>query len=676
MSFTLPEAMPTGTEELAALLEQAKAEASAFSTAVSGGKSLSDEELAQLRYVVEALATIGTAYDEAFAADQARADEIAGLLAQAAGPEDEEDDEVEEPADESEEESVVEEATAIAEEAASAVVATAGKSVAKRTSFAGTQRGKAPAIPRGTGSPADVGFEMVPGTRGYQSGFVGYRVIAEAIDSVRGGHRPRSNRDARGDYATQALFTLQRDVKEIHDPHELVAEIERVTAPDMLRNPTFNAQGALTAAGGWCAPSETLYDFCEVPVASDLIALPEITIRRGGVRWPVEPDLSEIFESFEFFFTEPELEAVDGNGDPTAIKTCVEIPCPDEFEEIRLNAVGYCVEAGILQTQGWPELIDWFMRSLVQEHFRALSRRTILNMVSGSDPVIIPAASQIAAGSSILNSLALMATNLRLDKGLARTATIEGVAPSWLHEVVRADLANQQGTDSKNVTDAQIDGWLTARNIRLQFVADWQTRGTGQPGNMATVEYPGTVQVLLYPAGTWFRALSNVIEFGVLYPRELLQINRYTRFFTEDAYAVAKRCNRSIVVTVPICPNGAFGEQDAITCNSPADEVQTLTITGTPTGGTFTLEFESETTTAIAYNATAATVIAALEALPNISAGAVTGTGGALPGTPVVITFAGNRADSAQTLIVADGALLTGGTTPAATVVQTTQGGS
>ena len=304
-----------------------------------------------------------------------------------------------------------------------------------------------------------------------------------------------------------------------------------------------------------------------MPNASDLISLPDVTINRGGIRWPVEPDLTEVYESFEWYFTETELEAVDsGDGSPTAVKTCVDIPCPDEFQEIRLNAVGYCVEAGILQTQGWPELIQWFMQSLAQEHMRAISRRTILDMVSGSTAVGVTSGTTIGVASSVLNSLALHATNLRLNRGLARTATIEGVAPSWLMEVLRADLAMQEGVSGLSITDAQVSAWLATRNIALQLVGDWQTRSADLPGNLATTAWPAEVSILLYPAGTWFRSLSPVIELGTMYPKEQLQVNRYTAFFTEDAIAVAKRCNASLNVTIPICVSGAIGERVSVIC--------------------------------------------------------------------------------------------------------------
>jgi hypothetical protein len=103
-------------------------------------------------------------------------------------------------------------------------------------------------------------------------------------------------------------------------------------------------------------------------------------------------------------------------------------------------------------------------------------------------------------------------------------------------------------------------------------------------------------------------------------------------------------------------------------------EVQTLAVTGTPTGGNFKLQFKGQRTAAIAHNAAAAAVVAALEALSNIGSGGVTATGGALPGTDVVITFAGARAARAQPLITVVESALTGGTTPAAAVTETTPG--
>ena len=94
------------------------------------------------------------------------------------------------------------------------------------------------------------------------------------------------------------------------------------------------------------------------------------------------------------------------------------------------------------------------------------------------------------------------------------------------------------------------------------------------------------------------------------------------------------------------------------------DEQQTVRVTGA-TAGTFTLTFDGQTTAPIAYNATAAQIDAALEALSNIEADEIQTSGG---GTRCVSTanvnvfFRRGKQQSNQTQITADGAGLTGGT--------------
>ena len=70
-----------------------------------------------------------------------------------------------------------------------------------------------------------------------------------------------------------------------------------------------------------------------------------------------------------------------------------------------------------------------------------------------------------------------------------------------------------------------------------------------------------------------------------------------------------------------------------VTGSARVNDVQTLSLSGNPTGGTFTLSFGGQTTAAIPFNATAAQVQAALQALSSIGAGNVACAGGPLPGT-------------------------------------------
>lgn len=104
------------------------------------------------------------------------------------------------------------------------------------------------------------------------------------------------------------------------------------------------------------------------------------------------------------------------------------------------------------------------------------------------------------------------------------------------------------------------------------------------------------------------------------------------------------------------------------------NEVQTVTITGTPTGGSFTLSYDGAESGAIAYNATASAVATALAAVTGLSADSVSVTGGPGPGTPYVVTFVGPLAAQNVSTLVGDGAALTGGTSPDVTVDVTTPG--
>lgn len=119
-------------------------------------------------------------------------------------------------------------------------------------------------------------------------------------------------------------------------------------------------------------------------------------------------------------------------------------------------------------------------------------------------------------------------------------------------------------------------------------------------------------------------------------------------------------------------PAGGIGEW-----KPELSEVQTITVTGTPTGGTFTLTYGGQKTASINYNDSAATVQTRLRALSTIGGTNVTVTGGPGPGTPWVVTFAPGFPDAgdAGPITVTDKAF-TGGTSPDATVAETVKGTS
>lgn len=99
------------------------------------------------------------------------------------------------------------------------------------------------------------------------------------------------------------------------------------------------------------------------------------------------------------------------------------------------------------------------------------------------------------------------------------------------------------------------------------------------------------------------------------------------------------------------------------------NELQTVTISAT--GGTFTLTYSGQTTSAINYDASAEDVQTALVALNNIEPGEVQV---AKIGSVYSITFLGNLGGTNVSALTGDGASLTGGTEPRLVIATVTDG--
>lgn len=100
------------------------------------------------------------------------------------------------------------------------------------------------------------------------------------------------------------------------------------------------------------------------------------------------------------------------------------------------------------------------------------------------------------------------------------------------------------------------------------------------------------------------------------------------------------------------------------------NEQQLVTISNA-TSGTFTLTYSGQTTGAIAWNAAASAVQTAIQALSNVGAGNATVTGSA--GGPYTVTFAGTLADTNVAQMTASAGSLVGSSPTA--VVTTATGG-
>jgi len=129
---------------------------------------------------------------------------------------------------------------------------------------------------------------------------------------------------------------------------------------------------------------------------------------------------------------------------------------------------------------------------------------------------------------------------------------------------------------------------------------------------------------------------------------------------TVDAFGVEVETFRGI----PMVDLGEKAGSSALIIPNLAagtNEQQTVTKSGTVSSGTYTISFQGQTTAAIAYDATAAAVVTALNLLSNIDSGDVTQSGGPVSTTPMVLTFAGRYAGVDVPMITVNSSALVGG---------------
>jgi hypothetical protein len=449
---------------------------------------------------------------------------------------------------EDEEEQAVEEPEAVVEEQPEAVAASGTRAPA-RTSPRIALAGRRPAQPaKPTRAPMQI--TAAADVAGFATGsqISDMAALANAVVArTRGFAQPAGQPGGLMQNYAVASFYKQFDKQAIIDKG-MADDMDAISyAVDQKRLPGQS----LTASGGWCSPSETLYDFCVSATAEGLVSLPEVQANRGGVKFTSGPDFATLYTSTGFQQTE--AQAIAGTA-----KSCYEVVCPS-FTEVRLDAIGLCIKVPILTNATYPELVQNTIAQSLLAHQHRVSAYAIGKMVTASGSAVVPA---VVGGAAVntLDGLELVAQGIRQDYRLPFDATIEGVAPFWLKGAIRADLANRSGVDFLAVSDATITGYLAERNIVLQWVYNWQALAANEEG------YPTTAQVMLYPAGTFVKATTDVINLSAVYDAASLNVNTYTGLFMEEGIAVFKRCWTSKLVTLNVCASGQTGANSGTAC--------------------------------------------------------------------------------------------------------------
>jgi hypothetical protein len=350
------------------------------------------------------------------------------------------------------------------------------------------------------------------------------------------------------------IATIRKDypadliARQVTDDHVLTRAVDQHRLPG----------NSLVAAGGWCSPSETLYDLVELEAADALIDVPEINVARGGIRFTPGPSFADIFAGTGF--SQTEAQAIAGTTKP-----CYRVPCPP-FTEVRAGVEGVCITSGILSDRAFPELTARVVRGALIAHAHKISAKTIAKIIAGSTAVPTLVA-QGGAAAPVLNAIELSVEDIKYKHRIARGATLEAVFPAWSLGLIRADLAFRLGVDNYlSIPDATIRGWFTDRHIAPQFVYDWQDTAIGATAEATA--WPANLSFLVYPSGTWVRGMGDVISLDSVYDSAGLAVNDFIGLFTEESLLVAKLGHESRQYTVPVCADGTTAAGVDVPCTA------------------------------------------------------------------------------------------------------------
>lgn len=242
-----------------------------------------------------------------------------------------------------------------------------------------------------------------------------------------------------------------------------------------------------------------------------------------------------------------------------------------------------------------------------------------------------------------------------------------------------ANEANDLSVDlfGNDVVAGSLTGALSERVPT--FFEGWQTRLYIDPfaGTPGTTPVPGVLR-------NWTVTINNNLA-RVYTADNTLAANRLTAGeldmtaqFTFDAYQSRSltEFNNWAAGTQRMVRLEFLGPADEI--EAGANEVQTITVSGTPTGGTFVVNVLGQSVTLNFDDTSTEAQTAINAALAVLGTGhTVAVTGGPLPGSALTVTFSGSQVggrDIPEMTIVTNG--LTGGTSPDVAFATTTPGRS
>lgn len=348
---------------------------------------------------------------------------------------------------------------------------------------------------------------------------------------------------------------------------ENAAKIEAVTSPE-----------AITAAGGFCAPLENLYDIRTLGITARPVrdALSRFQVSRGGIQYRPPMDALSMTDGLGVWTAE--MDAAVGVTEtptdvPDPVKTCAVIECPD-LENAVVEAIYLCLQFPNFTARFDPEWVDANTRAALVAHARFAENRLLSKLLTGSKRVT--SAKRVSAVRDVLVTLDKIVAYYRNVHRLDTMVPLRWIGPRWVLDLFRADLCRSMGSAYDpamlGVADAAILTWFRNRGVIPTFHLDGlnaQDLGAGgaTPEDIPAQNYtsladgaavpgfPDKIDSVLYAEGDWLFLDGGTLDLGLVRDSQLNSINRY-QTFVEDWEGVAFNGIESLRTVMEVQPTG------------------------------------------------------------------------------------------------------------------------
>lgn len=327
---------------------------------------------------------------------------------------------------------------------------------------------------------------------------------------------------------------------------------------------------AIVAAGGLCLPLEVRYDIETIGVTDRPIknALSGFQTERGGLQYRAPFDALAMTDGLGVW-TQADDVAVDPDDPDTPRKTCFIVSCPGVLEA-SIYSTYMCLEFPNMTARFDTEWVSATTDSSMVAWARFAENQLWSRILSGSK--FVKGVHQLGAVRDLLLNFDRLAAYYRSRHRLNDAVPLHMIAPRWLIDLLRSDLAmafsNASPAEVFAIAQATLESFLSTRNINVTWHLDGLDAATvsgttipqqyyGDLAAGATVPpFPAMADVALFREGDWLHLDGGTLDLGLVRDSQLNLRNRYQTFVEtfEGVAFTGKECMR---MAIPLVASGA-----------------------------------------------------------------------------------------------------------------------